>query len=107
MVIAFVRVLLRLWEKEEGGKEIQTMKLQMLQFLKSRFTGIEHNKLLCLATLHDHRFIQIFVNHIITASAKDMLEEELEANSAEESEVSLELKVKMIQHRHPHPNDKT
>ena len=65
------------------------MKHQMMQSLKSRFAGIEDNKLLCLATLLDPRFKdKFFVNNIIRASAKDMLEEELEADSAEESEIN-------------------
>ena len=65
------------------------MKHQMMQSLKSRFAGIEDNKLLCSATLLDPRFKdKFFVNNIIRASAKDMLEEELEADSAEESEVN-------------------
>ena len=89
MVIPFVRVLLRSWEKEEDDRGIQTMKHQMAQSLKYRFAGIEDNKLLCLATLLDPRFkAKFFVNNIIRASAKDMLEEELEADSAEESEVN-------------------
>ena len=88
-VIPFVRVLLRSWEKEGDDRGIQTMKHQMMQSLKSRFAGIEDNKLLCLATLLDPRFKDnFFVNNIIRASAKDMLEEELEADSAEESEVN-------------------
>ena len=56
MVIPFVRILLRSWEKEEDDRGIQTMKHQMTQSLKSRFAGIEDNKLLCLATLLDPRF---------------------------------------------------
>ena len=89
MVIPFVRVLLRSWEKEEDDRGIQTMKHQMMQSLKSRFGGIEDSKLLCLATLLDPRFKgKFFVNNIIRASAKDMLEVELEADSAEESEVN-------------------
>ena len=45
MVIPFVRVLLRSWEKEEDDREIQNMKHQMMQSLKSWFAGIEDNKI--------------------------------------------------------------
>ena len=51
MVIPFVRVLLKSWEKEEDDRGIQTMKHQMMQSLKSRFACMENNKLLYLATL--------------------------------------------------------
>ena len=37
------------------------MKHQMVQSLKSRFAGIEDNKLLCLATLLDPRFKDNFL----------------------------------------------
>ena len=87
MIIPFVRVLLRTWEREEDDRGIRTMKLEMIKSLKSRFAGIEDNKLLCLATLLDPRFKdKFFVNNITRVSAKDMLEEELGAGSAEESE---------------------
>ena len=84
MVIPFVRVLLRSWEREEYDRGIQTMKHQMVQSLKSRFAGIEDNKLLCLATLLDPRFKdKFFANNIVRASAQDMLEEELQADLAQ------------------------
>ena len=37
MVIPFVRVLLRSWEKEDDDRGIQTMKEQMIHRLTSRF----------------------------------------------------------------------
>ena len=49
-----------------------------------RFAGIEDNKLLCLAILVDPN--KYFVNNITRVSAKDLLEEELGAGSAEELE---------------------
>ena len=61
-VIPFVRVLLRSWEKEGDDRGIQTMKHQMTQSLKSRFAGIEDNKLLCLATLLDPRLKDKFLS---------------------------------------------
>ena len=87
MVIPFVRVLLRSWEKEEDDRGIQTMKHQMMQSLKSQFAGIEDNKLLCLATSLDPRFKdKFFATNIIRASAQDMLEEELQVDLAQMSE---------------------
>ena len=78
MVIPFVRVLLRSWEKEDDDKGIQTMKNQMIQSLKSRFAGIEDNQLLSMATLTDPRFKdRFFGSNIAKASAKDMLQEQL------------------------------
>ena len=87
MIIPFVQVLLRTWEREEDDRGIRIMKLEMIKSLKSRFAGIEDNKLLCLATLLDPRFKdKFFVNNIARVSAKEMLEEEIGAGSAEESE---------------------
>ena len=43
MVIPFVRVLLRSWEKEDDDRGIQTMKEQMIHSLNLRFAGIEDN----------------------------------------------------------------
>jgi len=68
MVIPFVGVLLRSWEKEEDDRGIRTMKDQMIQSLKSRFAGIEDNQLLSVATLIDRRFKdQFFGSNIAKA----------------------------------------
>ena len=45
MIIPFVQVLLRTWEREEDDRGICTMKLEMIKSLKSRFAGIKDNKL--------------------------------------------------------------
>ena len=76
LVIPFVRVLLKSWEKEDNDRGICTMKDQMIQSLKSRFAGIEGNGLLSVATLTDPRFEDCFFgSNIVKASAKDMLQE--------------------------------
>ena len=81
MVIPFVRVLLRSWEKEDD-RGIQTMKEQMIHSLNLRFAGIEDNQLLSVATLTDPRFKdRFFGSNIVKASAKDMLQEELRKES--------------------------
>ena len=86
MVIPFVRVLLRSWEKEDDDRGIQTMKEQMIHSLNLRFAGIEDNQLLSLATLTDPRFKdRFFGSNIVKASAKDMLQEELRKESPSES----------------------
>ena len=78
LVIPFIRVLLKSWEKEDDDRGIRTMKDQMIQSLKSRFAGIEDNQLLSVATLIDPRFKDhFFDNNIVKASAKDMLQEEI------------------------------
>ena len=75
MVIPFVRVLLRSWEKEDDDRGIQTMKEQMIHSLNSRFAGIEDNHLLSVATLTDSRFKdRFFGSNIVKASAKHMLQ---------------------------------
>ena len=43
LVIPFVMVLSKSWEKEDDVRGICTMKDQMIQSLKSRFAGIEGN----------------------------------------------------------------
>ena len=43
LVIPFVKVLLKSWEKEDDDRGISTIKDQMIQSLKSRFAGIEDN----------------------------------------------------------------
>ena len=88
MVIPFVRVLLRSWEKEDDDRGIQTMKEQMIHSLNSRFAGIEDNQLLSVATLTDPRFKdRFFGSNIVKASAKDMLQKELRKESPNESPV--------------------
>ena len=70
LVIPFVRVLLKSWEKEDDDRGIRTMKDQIIQSLKSRFAG---NLLLSVATLTDPLFKDRFVgSNIAKASAKDM-----------------------------------
>ena len=88
MVVPFIRVLLRSWEKEDDDRGIQTMKEQMIHSLNSRFAGIEDNHLLSVVTLTDPRFKnRFFASNIVKASAKDMLQEELRKESPSENSV--------------------
>ena len=52
----YVRILTRTLQKTSDDSGIRTMKAQLLHSLKSRFSGIEENKELSLATILDPRF---------------------------------------------------
>ena len=52
----YVRILTRTLQKTCDDSGIRTMKAQLLHSLKSRFSGIEENKELSLATILDPRF---------------------------------------------------
>ena len=54
------------------------MKREMIKSLKSRFAGIEENRLLSIATILDPRFKEkFFASNIIKMTVKEMLEEEI------------------------------
>ena len=55
-VIPNIRALLWSWEKQDDDQGIRTMKEEMIKSLKTRFAGIEENKLLSIATMLDPRF---------------------------------------------------
>ena len=79
VVIPNIRVLLRSWEKQEDDVGIRTMKLEMIKSLKSRFAGVEENRLLSIATILDPRFKdKFFASNIIKTSVKEMLDEEMQ-----------------------------
>ena len=50
VVILNIRVLLQSWEKHHHDQGICTMKEEMIKSLKSRFAGIEENRLLSIVT---------------------------------------------------------
>ena len=78
VVIPNIRVLLRSWEKHHDDQGIHTMKGEMIKSLKSRFAGIEENRLLSIATILDPRFKdKFFASNIIKMTMKEMLEEEI------------------------------
>ena len=78
VVIPNIRVLLRSWEKHHDDQGIRTMKGEMIKSLKSRFAGIEENRLLSIATILDPRFKdKFFASNIIKMTVKEMLEEEI------------------------------
>ena len=60
VIIPYIRILTKTLEKNTDDVGIRGMKTELLHSLKSRFTGIEENKLLCLATILDPRFKQNF-----------------------------------------------
>ena len=78
VVIPNIRVLLRSWEKHHDDQGIRTMKGEMIKSLKSRFAGIEENRLLSIATILDPCFKdKFFASNIIKMTVKEMLEEEI------------------------------
>ena len=55
------------------------MKLEMIKSLKSRFAGVEENRLLYIATILDPRFKdKFFASNIIKTTVKEMLDEEMQ-----------------------------
>ena len=55
------------------------MKGEMIKSLKSKFAGIEENRLLSIATIFDPRFKdKFFASTIIKMTMKEMLEEEIQ-----------------------------
>ena len=93
VIIPYVRILTKTLEKNTDDVGIRGMKTELLHSLKSRFTGIEENKLLCLATILDPRFKQkFFSGNIIKATIKEMLLDEMSllsdgSNNTTDSEV--------------------
>jgi len=78
MVIPTIRVLLKSWEKENDDRGVQTMKNEMMKSVKDRFTGIEDNYLLSVATIVDPRFKDRFFSSNISKSiAKEAAQKEL------------------------------
>ena len=61
VVIPNIHVLLRSWEKQDDDQGIRTMKGELIKSLKSRFAGIEENRLLSIATMLDPRFMDKFL----------------------------------------------
>ena len=79
VVIPNIRVLLRSWEKQDNDQGICTMKGEMIKSLKTRFAGVEENRLLSIATIVDPRFKdKFFASDIIKKTVKEMLEEEIQ-----------------------------
>ena len=78
VIIPYVRILKRTLEKNTDDSGIRTMKTELLHSIKLRFTGIEENKVLSLATYLDLRFKdKFFSGNIIKATIKEMLLEEM------------------------------
>ena len=79
VVIPNICVLLRSWEKQDDDQGIRTMKGELIKSLKSRFAGIEENRLLSIATMLDPRFKdKFFASNISKTTVKGMLEEEIQ-----------------------------
>lgn len=79
VVIPNIRVLQRSWEKQDDDQGIRTMKGEMIKSLKTRFAGVEENRLLSIATIIDPRFKdKFFASNIIKTTVKEMLEEEIQ-----------------------------
>lgn len=86
-------MLNRTLEKEHDDEGVKRMKRGMLQSLCSRYSDVEDNKYLVLATLVDPRFKDKFFSGASTrAKATEMLEEKLKelhvSNIGTESESS-------------------
>ena len=88
VVIPNIRALLRTWEKQDNDQGIRTMKGEMIKSLKSRFAGVEENRLLSVATILDPRFKdKFFASNIIKTTVKEMLNEEIQNIVAENDDL--------------------
>ena len=80
-------LLMRSWEKQDDDQGIRTMKGEMIKSLKSRFAGVEENRLLSIATILDPRFKdKFFASNIIKMTVKEMLEEEIQKVMADKDD---------------------
>ena len=75
MMIPFVRALHKNWEDNDEDRGVQTMKEEMLSSLNRRYSDIESNESLVLATILDPCFKDKFFSGIMEhADAKILLE---------------------------------
>ena len=65
IIIPFVKALRRSWEDSSDDRGVQTMKKEMLTSLNRRFSDIENNETLALATLLDPCFKDKFFSSIV------------------------------------------
>ena len=78
IIIPYICILTRALEKNTDDSGIHTMKSELLHSLKLRFTRIEENKQLSLATFLDPRFKdKFFSRNIVKATSKDILLKEM------------------------------
>ena len=79
VMIPNICVLLRSWEKQDDDQGIRTMMGELMKSLKSKFAGIEENRLLSIAIMLDPRFKdKFFASNISKTTVKEMLEEEIQ-----------------------------
>ena len=62
LIIPFIRMLSKTMEKHHNDRGVQTMKSEMLMSLKTRFSDIEKNEHLVIATFLDPRFKDKFLS---------------------------------------------
>jgi len=78
IIIPYVRILIKTLEKHADDGGIRAMKAELLHSIKSRFSGIEENKILSVATILDPRFKEkFFSGNIIKATIREMLLDEM------------------------------
>ena len=78
IVIPYICILTRALEKNTDDSGVRTMKSELLHSRKLRFTRIEENKQLSLATFLDPRFKDnFFSSNIVKATIKEILLEEI------------------------------
>lgn len=70
IVIPIVRVLVSFLQKEGNDAGIKTMKATLLNAVKTRFEGIENNRVYSIATLLDPRFKSRFLDVDVCTEAK-------------------------------------
>lgn len=75
MMIPFVRALRKSWQNIDDDHGVQTMKAEMLSSLNRRYSDIESNESLVLATMLDPTFKDTLFSGIVErADAKALLE---------------------------------
>lgn len=78
IIIPYVRALRRSWENCSNDRGIQTMKKEMLESLNRRFSDIEGNVTLLMATMLDPRFKdKFFTSSAVRDEAKSLLIEKM------------------------------
>ena len=93
MIIPFVRSLRKSWEANDDDRGVQTIKSEMLSSLNERYSEVESNEHLVLATLLDPCFKDRFFSSSFKTDAKTLLETkvaEITSRSTESTDTSNE-----------------
>lgn len=76
LIIPFVRMLTKTLEKSHDDRGVQTVKGEMIASIKKRFTCVEENHFLAIATMLDPRFKdKFFSNATAKVTARTLLQQ--------------------------------